>query len=52
MTLPRLTFYQGLSHNIPPAEALQQAKPHVLNSGSPAYRHPYYWTSFVTIGNF
>jgi CHAT domain-containing protein len=46
------SFYRGLTHNIAPAEALQQAKLQLLNSGAPAYRHPYYWASFVNIGAF
>ena len=44
-------FYRALANNASPAEALQQAKVQLLRSGSPAYRHPYFWASFVTIGN-
>jgi CHAT domain-containing protein len=45
-------FYAGLSRNVTPGEALQQAKLAMIRSGAPAYRNPYYWASFVLIGTF
>jgi CHAT domain-containing protein len=45
-------FYTGLSRNVAPGEALQQAKLAMIRSGAPAYRNPYYWASFVLIGTF
>jgi CHAT domain-containing protein len=44
------TFYTFLRENIPPAEALRQAKLSLLHSSSPAYRHPYYWAPFILLG--
>jgi CHAT domain-containing protein len=45
-------FYAGLSRNVAPGEALQQAKLWMIRSGAPAYRNPYYWASFVMVGTF
>ena len=45
-------FYAGLSRNVTTGEALQQAKLKMIRSGASAYRHPYYWASFVIIGTF
>ena len=45
-------FYRELTTGEAPAQALRKAKLAMLNMGSPAYRHPYYWAPFVMIGNF
>jgi CHAT domain-containing protein/predicted negative regulator of RcsB-dependent stress response len=38
-------FYDQLSHNIPPAEALRHAKLTLLHGGGP-YQKPFYWGPF------
>jgi CHAT domain-containing protein len=38
-------FYGQLVHNVPPAEALRQAKLHLLHSNN-AYKKPFYWGPF------
>ncbi len=44
-------FYRLLAqHNISQAEALRQAQISLLQD--PQYQHPYYWSSFVLIGNW
>ena len=44
-------FYRLLSeHNLPLAEALRKAQISLLKD--PQYQHPYYWSSFVLIGNW
>ncbi len=45
-------FYQQLSENklITKAEALRQAQLKVMRN--PSYNHPYYWSSFVLVGNW
>ncbi len=46
-------FYRQLSHRNPSltkAEALRQAQLSLLHN--PLYNHPYYWASFVLIGNW
>ncbi len=44
-------FYRLLTQNvISKAEALRQAQLSLLNS--PQYKHPYYWSGFVLVGNW
>ena len=44
-------FYRLLAKaNISPAEALRQAQISLLKD--PQYQHPYYWSSFVLVGNW
>ena len=45
-------FYQQLTENklITKAEALRQAQLKVMKN--PSYKHPYYWSSFVIVGNW
>ncbi|MGK7895426.1 MAG: CHAT domain-containing protein [Xenococcus sp. (in: cyanobacteria)] len=44
-------FYRLLTQaNISPAEALRQAQISLLTN--PQYQHPYYWSSFVLVGNW
>ncbi|MEH2084017.1 MAG: CHAT domain-containing protein [Nostoc sp.] len=44
-------FYRLLTQNVvSKAEALRQAQLSLLNS--PQYKHPYYWSGFVLIGNW
>ena len=44
-------FYRLLTqHNIPQAEALRKAQ--ILLLQDPQYQHPYYWSSFVLVGNW
>ena len=45
-------FYARMGRNVVPGEALRQAKLSMIGSGAPAYRHPYYWASFVMVGTF
>ncbi len=44
------SFYKNLQNGIPKDEALRQAKLELLSSEKRAWRHPYYWASFVLIG--
>lgn len=43
-------FYQGLSRGLPKARALQAAKLRLANGANRLWRHPYYWSAFVLIG--
>ena len=44
-------FYRLLTQNVvSKAEALRQAQLSLLNS--PQYKHPYYWSGFVLVGNW
>ncbi|BAZ48813.1 TPR repeat protein [Nostoc sp. NIES-4103] len=44
-------FYQQLSNpKLNKAEALQQAQ--IKTMANPAYKHPYFWSSFVLVGNW
>jgi CHAT domain-containing protein len=36
----------------PTVYALRMAQTKILNDTSGAFRHPYYWASFVTIGGY
>lgn len=40
-------FYQGLKHNLPKAEALQQAQLKLMESDQ--YSHPYFWGNFILV---
>jgi CHAT domain-containing protein len=43
-------FYGGLKNGLSKAEALQQAQLALL--ANPEYAHPYYWSSFILVGNW
>lgn len=43
-------FYRNLKRGLPKDEALRQAKLELLNGKQPAWRHPYFWASFVLMG--
>lgn len=43
-------FYRNLKRGLPKDEALRQAKLELLNAKQPAWRHPYFWASFVLMG--
>jgi tetratricopeptide (TPR) repeat protein len=43
-------FYQGLGRGEPTAEALRGARRHMRGSDRDAFRHPYYWATFVLVG--
>ena len=44
-------FYRELSErNLPKAEAVRQAQLSLLNNRW--YRHPFYWASYVLLGNW
>ena len=43
-------LYEYLARGMPEAEALQQAQIDLIESGSP-FDHPFFWGSFVLIGN-
>lgn len=47
-------FYRQLKENrLSKAQALQQAQIHLIsNTNNTAYRHPYYWSAFLLIGNW
>jgi CHAT domain-containing protein len=44
-----LNFYEHLGQSHSKAQALQQAQKTLLNS---QYKHPYYWSPFILIGNW
>jgi CHAT domain-containing protein len=46
------TFHQKMKEGQSPGLALRAAKLNMLQSGSAAYRHPYFWTPFVLVGRF
>jgi CHAT domain-containing protein len=43
------SFYEHMG-STSPAAALRAAKLAMIHSTSPAYRHPYYWATFVLTG--
>jgi CHAT domain-containing protein len=43
-------FYRGMNAGTPKDEALRQAKLDLLNGRQAAWRHPYFWGSFVLVG--
>jgi CHAT domain-containing protein len=43
-------FYGAMRDGATPGQALREAKLKMLASGVPAYRHPYYWAGFVSVG--
>jgi CHAT domain-containing protein len=43
-------FYRGIDSELPPHEALRQAKLKMLDGDNPVYAHPYYWAGWVPIG--
>jgi CHAT domain-containing protein len=43
-------FYRNLKRDLSKDEALRQAKLELLHGKQPAWRHPYFWASFVLIG--
>lgn len=43
-------FYRGLKGRQSKGEALRQAKLELLNGKQAAWRHPYFWGSFVLVG--
>lgn len=43
-------FYRGIDSEMPPHEALRQAKLKMLDGDNPVYAHPYYWAGWVPIG--
>ncbi len=45
-----LAFYRHLRQGTPTADALRQAQIEILH-GKEAWRHPYYWASFVLTGD-
>lgn len=42
-------FYSALLKSNSPARALQVARESLLKSDIPAYRHPYFWASFILV---
>jgi len=45
-------FYESLNSGLPKDEALHAAQLKFLRENNdPLYRHPYYWTGFVVIGD-
>ena len=44
-------FYQNLSRGMEKSRALQEAKLEYLETAELAYRHPFYWASFVALGD-
>jgi CHAT domain-containing protein len=44
------SFYEGLSEGMTKSEALRQAQLTYLESADPRQAHPFYWSSFVMIG--
>jgi CHAT domain-containing protein len=46
------SFYQHMNNGEAPSVALREAKLDMLHSGPPAYRHPYFWAPFVSVGIF
>ena len=45
------TFYQKLADGMTKDKALQEAKLAFLTSADMEFRHPYYWASFVALGD-
>lgn len=43
-------FYRNLKRGMSKDEALRQAKLELLNGKQAAWRHPYFWASFVLVG--
>jgi CHAT domain-containing protein len=43
-------FYRNLKSGMSKDEALRQAKLELLNGKQAAWRHPYFWGSFVLVG--
>jgi CHAT domain-containing protein/tetratricopeptide (TPR) repeat protein len=43
-------FYQNLNRGLPKSAALRQAKLRLLRGQEAAWHHPYYWASFVLVG--
>ena len=43
-------FYRNLKRGLSKDEALRQAKLELLHGKQPSWRHPYFWASFVLIG--
>lgn len=44
-------FYEALvKQKLTKAQALRQAQLSLLNN--PAYKHPFYWTPYVLVGNW
>lgn len=44
-------FYQYLEEGMAKGEALQKAKLHYLDKSRQLYLHPYYWGTFIYVGN-
>lgn len=45
------SFYKHLQKGLGKDEALRQAKLELLRGQQPAWRHPYFWASFVLVGD-
>ncbi|WP_041555201.1 CHAT domain-containing protein [Nostoc sp. PCC 7524] len=45
-------FYQDLAKNQTKAEALRRAQLALLSGEDSRYKHPYYWASFILVGNW
>jgi CHAT domain-containing protein len=45
-------FYQDLAKNQTKAEALRRAQLALLSGEDSRYQHPYYWASFILVGNW
>ncbi|MEY4210661.1 MAG: hypothetical protein RLZ92_1042 [Pseudomonadota bacterium] len=43
-------FYQGLDHSLNKAEAMRDAQVNMIKSKK--FRHPFYWSPFILIGNW
>ena len=43
-------FYRTLKRGLSKDEALRQPKLELLHGKQPSWRHPYFWASFVLIG--
>jgi CHAT domain-containing protein len=44
-------FFAAMSVDVPPSEALREAKLKMLRSGDPRFRHPYAWAPTVIFGD-
>jgi len=44
-------FYENLANGVSKGEALGQAKSRFLKKASLEFRHPFYWSAFVLLGN-
>lgn len=44
-------FYEGLANGLTKSEALRQAKLHYMKEASPLASHPFYWGSFIVVGD-